>query len=529
MVPHDVASAARERLAERVGPGEHGRAAREQNERRRRVAELFDPERDAVGLDRRHEPGPGALTPSGVRNERTVGFMRCVVCIVPKDRAQARNSSPCRTSARRSCSRPSSRPEDAFATLGPAAAATAAAAAVAVVFAGAGRRDATRPRARVRSVCERGSSAGRGVRRVHRPDPARLWRTADAAVHDRGRVHRRLDRVRIWASGPWRSELEEAIGPVMAWVIPVMLAYIPAIVIGFLCFTLMFTRYRPPRLDAPAGRGEGDWPPVTVDRGRVQRGGRDRRDARAHRATAYPARSRSCWPTTTRATERPSWPTAAGASGSTTGGASSPRRASTTRSTRRSATVTTPLVVTVDADTLLHAGRAHLPDRARDEPPPGPARVRMRRRADRRERHDNFLTRMQGWDYRLGINGVKRTQAAYNSALVAQGAFSAYWTDDIRAVGGWPDAIGEDIVLTWRLMDSRGIVQYEPVALAATVVPEQLKHFMRQRSRWARGMLEGIRSTRPSASRACWPSSSPGSTTSCRCSTSATCSSGSPA
>ena len=76
----------------------------------------------------------------------------------------------------------------------------------------------------------------------------------------------------------------------------------------------------------------------------------------------------------------------------------------------------------------------------------------MRRRADRGQRDDNLLTRMQGWDYRLGINGVKRMQAAYNSALVAQGAFSAYWTDDLRAVGGWPDAIGEDIVLTWTLM-----------------------------------------------------------------------------
>ena len=70
----------------------------------------------------------------------------------------------------------------------------------------------------------------------------------------------------------------------------------------------------------------------------------------------------------------------------------------------------------------------------------------------------NFLTRMQGWDYRLGINGIKRMQSAYNSALVAQGAFSAYWTEDLRAVGGWPDAIGEDIVLTWTLMDERGVV-----------------------------------------------------------------------
>jgi len=72
VVTHDVAPAAGERLAERVGPGEHGRAAREQNERRRRVAEVLDPERDAVGLDRRHEAGADATTPPGVRNEWTV-------------------------------------------------------------------------------------------------------------------------------------------------------------------------------------------------------------------------------------------------------------------------------------------------------------------------------------------------------------------------------------------------------------------------------------------------------------------------
>ena len=99
---------------------------------------------------------------------------------------------------------------------------------------------------------------------------------------------------------------------------------------------------------------------------------------------------------------------------------------------------------------------------------------------------------MQQWDYRLGINGVKRMQASYNSALVAQGAFSAYWTDDLRAVGGWPDAIGEDIVLTWTMMLSRGLVQYEPLALATTVVPPPLGRLMSQRSRWARGMCEGF-------------------------------------
>jgi hypothetical protein len=69
VVAHDVTSAASERLAERVGPGEHGRAAREQHEGRCRIAEVLDPERDTAGraerVDRRmrriHRQPPGQL------------------------------------------------------------------------------------------------------------------------------------------------------------------------------------------------------------------------------------------------------------------------------------------------------------------------------------------------------------------------------------------------------------------------------------------------------------------------------------
>ena len=66
----------------------------------------------------------------------------------------------------------------------------------------------------------------------------------------------------------------------------------------------------------------------------------------------------------------------------------------------------------------------------------------------------NILTRVQEWDYYLGIAAVKRMQGLYQATLVAQGAFSLYLTEEVRRVGGWPDAIGEDIVLTWRLMES---------------------------------------------------------------------------
>lgn len=52
-------------------------------------------------------------------------------------------------------------------------------------------------------------------------------------------------------------------------------------------------------------------------------------------------------------------------------------------------------------------------------------------------------------------------------------------------------------MLTWSLLAERGLTQYEPVALATTTVPFTLRHFIRQRARWARGMLEGLRARPP--------------------------------
>ncbi len=57
----------------------------------------------------------------------------------------------------------------------------------------------------------------------------------------------------VWASSPWRAELRDAIGPVMSWVIPIFLAYVPAVLVGFMVFTLITLRYRVPSPDPPSG------------------------------------------------------------------------------------------------------------------------------------------------------------------------------------------------------------------------------------------------------------------------------------
>ena len=159
--------------------------------------------------------------------------------------------------------------------------------------------------------------------------------------------------------------------------------------------------------------------------------------------------------------------------------------------TRALEQVETPLMATVDADTLLMSeALERIVCRLLISPPDtvavaGAVFVRNSRR--------NFLTRAQEWDYFLGIASVKRQQGLFQGTMVAQGAFSVYRTDAVRAVGGWPDRIGEDIVLTWAMMREGGRVGYERTAIAFTGAPEDLRHFARQRRRWARGMIEGLR------------------------------------
>jgi biofilm PGA synthesis N-glycosyltransferase PgaC len=114
-----------------------------------------------------------------------------------------------------------------------------------------------------------------------------------------------------------------------------------------------------------------------------------------------------------------------------------------------------------------------------------------------RNSRENLKTRIQEWDYFLGIASIKRLQGLYQGTLVAQGAYSIYKRQSLIAVGGWPNAIGEDIVLTWNLLKYGWKIYYEPLAVAFTDVPTTWKSFSKQRSRWARGMIEALREVKP--------------------------------
>ncbi|MGG1678240.1 glycosyltransferase [Neobacillus sp. NRS-1170] len=157
--------------------------------------------------------------------------------------------------------------------------------------------------------------------------------------------------------------------------------------------------------------------------------------------------------------------------------------------------VETPYVITIDADTLLHPSSIrYLVARMKSSPEDVCAVAGSVLTKNSRE---NLWTRIQEWDYFLGIASIKRLQGLYQGTLVAQGAYSLYKTKCVKAVGGWPDAIGEDIVLTWRLLEKKWKVYFEPMAVSFTEVPSSFKHFVKQRARWARGMIEGLNAIKP--------------------------------
>ena len=153
--------------------------------------------------------------------------------------------------------------------------------------------------------------------------------------------------------------------------------------------------------------------------------------------------------------------------------------------------VNSDITVCIDADTLLHREALKrivarmISDPEQTAAVAGSVLVRNSRA--------NLIARMQEWDYFIGIASAKRQQALYQGTLVAQGSFSAFRTSALRQCQGWPQVIGEDIVLTWKLLSKGYRVGYEATAVGFTKAPTTMKGFWRQRQRWARGMVEGLK------------------------------------
>jgi biofilm PGA synthesis N-glycosyltransferase PgaC len=149
------------------------------------------------------------------------------------------------------------------------------------------------------------------------------------------------------------------------------------------------------------------------------------------------------------------------------------------------------LIVTLDGDSYLFKDSLrNLVGRYLSDPPgtravAGTMLVRNSR--------ETWVTKAQEWDYFHGIAAIKRMQSFFHGTLVAQGAFSVYDRTAIEEVGGWEECVGEDIVMTWAMLQRGWRIGYAEDACCFTNAPDKLRGFVQQRRRWARGMLEAFR------------------------------------
>ncbi len=153
--------------------------------------------------------------------------------------------------------------------------------------------------------------------------------------------------------------------------------------------------------------------------------------------------------------------------------------------------VTTDIVISIDADSyVLKDGIRHLVGRYLSDP------INTKAVAGEiliRNSRENWITKAQEWDYFLGIATIKRIQSLFQGTMVAQGAFSLYERKTLNELGGWPEMVGEDIVLTWKILSKGYRVGHAENALAFTDCPNTLKRFVRQRQRWSRGLIEAFK------------------------------------
>jgi biofilm PGA synthesis N-glycosyltransferase PgaC len=154
---------------------------------------------------------------------------------------------------------------------------------------------------------------------------------------------------------------------------------------------------------------------------------------------------------------------------------------------------TSEYVITVDADCWIwkHGIRNIVGRRLADPPNTRAVAGAILIRNSRQ----NWITKAQEWDYFLGISAIKRIQSLFQGTLVAQGAFSIYDRSVLVEVGGWPHTVGEDIVLTWKILRAGYRVGHAENAIAMTRCPDNMKQFIRQRQRWSRGLIEAFKAT----------------------------------
>ncbi|MDB5850869.1 MAG: poly-beta,6 N-acetyl-D-glucosamine synthase [Rhodoferax sp.] len=121
----------------------------------------------------------------------------------------------------------------------------------------------------------------------------------------------------------------------------------------------------------------------------------------------------------------------------------------------------------------------HLVDSPRVGAVTGNPRIRTR---------STLLGRIQVGEFSSIIGLIKRAQRTYGKVFTVSGVMVCFRRAALHDAGYWnPDALTEDIDISWRLQMRHWDVRFEPSALCWILMPETLRGLWTQRLRWAMG------------------------------------------
>jgi len=102
-----------------------------------------------------------------------------------------------------------------------------------------------------------------------------------------------------------------------------------------------------------------------------------------------------------------------------------------------------------------------------------------------------LLNAIQGTEYALGINLVRKAQSMLGCVMIVPGPIAALRRQAVEQVGLFSDdTFAEDFDITMKILRAGYRVEYEDAAIAYTDAPKNLEDFMKQRRRWYRGMMQ---------------------------------------
>ena len=97
-------------------------------------------------------------------------------------------------------------------------------------------------------------------------------------------------------------------------------------------------------------------------------------------------------------------------------------------------------------------------------------------------------------EYLFAFTFFKKIQDYYDKPMIASGCFSAYRSDVLKELGGWPQrTLAEDMDLTWSFYEAGHAVRFVPEAVCYPIEPHNY-HFMScQLKRWSHGFLQNVK------------------------------------